>query len=126
MTKTKTIVIGNLLLTLLAFGLVALAGGGFGKGVPSDKPGAGACMQERDSDGDGIPNCDDPDWTRPLDGTGYGATNCLHAGAENGHENGLHDRDGRGQGSCQRNGNGGGRGMHRGYGNGARMGVNSE
>ncbi len=26
----------------------------------------------RDDDGDGIPNCQDPDYTRPEDGTGYG------------------------------------------------------
>jgi len=25
----------------------------------------------RDDDGDGIPNCLDDDWVRPLDGTGY-------------------------------------------------------
>ena len=25
----------------------------------------------RDHDNDGIPNCQDPDWTRPEDGTGY-------------------------------------------------------
>lgn len=104
MTKTKTIVIGTLVLTLLAFGLVALAGSGFGRGVPSDKPGAGLYMQDRDSDGDGIPNCDDPDWTRPLDGTGYGAMN----------GDGLHGGTGYGQGDCYRDGSG--RGMHRGYG----------
>ena len=26
----------------------------------------------RDADGDGIPNCEDPDWTAPKDGSGYG------------------------------------------------------
>jgi len=26
----------------------------------------------RDADGDGIPNCDDPDYVPPADGTGYG------------------------------------------------------
>jgi hypothetical protein len=26
----------------------------------------------RDADGDGIPNCEDEDWTSPGDGTGYG------------------------------------------------------
>jgi hypothetical protein len=26
----------------------------------------------RDDDGDGIPNCQDPDWTKPEDGAGYG------------------------------------------------------
>jgi len=99
MTRTKAIIIGMLVLTLLAFGIVALAGGGFGRAA-ADRPAAGACLQERDSDGDGIPNCDDPDWTRPLDGTGYG-----HRGGS-----------GYGQGDCLRDGSGGGQGMHRGYG----------
>jgi len=31
MTRTKAIIIGMLVLTLLAFGIVALAGGGFGR-----------------------------------------------------------------------------------------------
>ncbi len=126
MTRTKTIIIGILLLTLLAFGLVALAGGGFGRGSAPDKPGAGVCMQERDSDGDGIPNCDDPDWTRPLDGTGYGAMNCPHDGARGEQGNGPHDGRGFRQGDCPRDGSGGGRGMHRGYGNGAHMGVDDK
>lgn len=25
----------------------------------------------RDHDNDGIPNCQDPDWSKPMDGTGY-------------------------------------------------------
>lgn len=25
----------------------------------------------RDHDNDGLPNCQDPDWSRPMDGTGY-------------------------------------------------------
>ena len=29
----------------------------------------------RDADGDGIPNCLDPDWVRPRDGTGYQVRN---------------------------------------------------
>jgi len=97
MTRTKAIIIGMLVLTLLAFGIVALAGGGFGRAA-ADRPAAGVCFQERDSDGDGIPNCDDPDWTRPLDGTGY----AHHDGS--GHEQGVCLHDGSGQG------------MHRGYG----------
>ena len=72
MTRTKTLVIGMLVLTLLVFGLVALAGNGVGKGGYSEQSGTGIYAQERDSDGDGILNCNDPDWTRPLDGTGYG------------------------------------------------------
>jgi hypothetical protein len=26
----------------------------------------------RDDDGDGVPNCQDPDYTKPVNGTGYG------------------------------------------------------
>lgn len=36
-----------------------------------DENGDGICDSARDADGDGIPNGQDPDWTRPLDGTGY-------------------------------------------------------
>jgi hypothetical protein len=39
--------------------------------------GEGSCFRNfyqwlRDDDGDGIPNCLDPDYARPEDGTGYG------------------------------------------------------
>lgn len=43
----------------------AMAGAG---GGPTDW---GWFQWMRDADGDGIPNCLDPDWVRPLDGTGY-------------------------------------------------------
>ncbi len=36
-----------------------------------DENGDGICDFARDHDGDGVPNCQDPDWTRPEDGTGY-------------------------------------------------------
>ncbi len=36
-----------------------------------DQNGDGVNDLMRDADGDGIPNCQDPDWTRPQDGTGY-------------------------------------------------------
>jgi hypothetical protein len=36
-----------------------------------DQNGDGINDLYRDADNDGIPNCQDPDWTRPLDGTGY-------------------------------------------------------
>jgi hypothetical protein len=35
-----------------------------------DQNGDGINDSLRDSDNDGIPNCQDPDWTRPQDGTG--------------------------------------------------------
>ena len=112
MTRTKTLIVGMLVLSLLAFGIVALAANGFGKGGSPDQAGAGSgtYLQERDSDGDGIMNCDDPDWTRPLDGSGYGAMNGNGAhdgsgqGLRHGMGNGAHDGLGqgiqRGHGSC--------------------------
>lgn len=36
-----------------------------------DQNGDGINDLYRDHDNDGIPNCQDPDWTRPQDGTGY-------------------------------------------------------
>lgn len=36
-----------------------------------DQDGDGIDDRQRDHDNDGIPNCQDPDWTRPGDGTGY-------------------------------------------------------
>ena len=36
-----------------------------------DEDGDGINDLARDADNDGIPNCLDPDWTRPEDGTGY-------------------------------------------------------
>jgi hypothetical protein len=36
-----------------------------------DENGDGINDLAKDADGDGIPNGQDPDWTRPLDGTGY-------------------------------------------------------
>ena len=106
MTKTRTFIIGALVLSLLAFGIVALASNGFGKGAAQDQAGNGSYMQERDSDGDGIINCNDPDWTRPLDGTGYGAMN--GGGAHDGAGQGL--RHGMGNGA--HNGSGQGEGRH--------------
>ncbi len=36
-----------------------------------DENGDGINDLARDHDNDGIPNCQDPDWTRPEDGSGY-------------------------------------------------------
>jgi len=36
-----------------------------------DENGDGINDAFRDADGDGIPNCQDPDWAPPQDGTGY-------------------------------------------------------
>jgi hypothetical protein len=43
-----------------------------------DENGDGINDLFRDNDGDGIPNCQDPDWAPPQDGTGY------HGGNGNG------------------------------------------
>ncbi len=106
MTKMKTLVLGLVLLSLLAVGLIAVAGNGAGGSTAAAKPGSGTYMQTRDADGDGIPNCSDPDWTRPLDGTGFGAH----------HGNGSGPHDGTGQGARR------GMGLQHGYGNGVRAG----
>jgi len=72
--------------SLLAVGVVAIAGNGFGENAEWNAPtspvadcglceagAAGDCaLNERDADGDGICNSEDPDWVRPADGTGYG------------------------------------------------------
>lgn len=69
--------------SLLAVGVVAIAGNGFGENAEWSAPAsdagdcglreAGDCaLNERDADGDGICNAQDPDWVRPADGTGYG------------------------------------------------------
>ncbi len=94
MTKTKTIIAGILVLSLLTFGLVALAGNGFGRGGYVDGTGSAQYLQERDSDGDGILNCDDPDWSQPLDGSGYGAMSW----------NGIGSHDGTGYGAANNGG----------------------
>jgi hypothetical protein len=36
-----------------------------------DQNGDGICDAIRDHDNDGVPNCQDPDWQPPKDGTGY-------------------------------------------------------
>lgn len=36
-----------------------------------DEDGDGISDRYRDFDGDGIPNCQDPDWNRPANGQGY-------------------------------------------------------
>lgn len=53
-----------------------------------DENGDGINDLAKDADGDGIPNCQDPDWTRPLDGSGTMAQ----------HKNGQSDETGRTQG----------------------------
>ncbi len=101
MTKTKAIIAGILLLSLFAFGLIALAGNGFGRGGYADRTGTAQYLQERDSDGDGTLNCDDPDWSPPLDGSGYGAMSWSGSGPHDGTGSGFAGNDGMSHGYRQ-------------------------
>ena len=75
MSKMRNWMVGLTIVSLLAVGVVALAGNGFGGSESWDPPQAAPSdcdLHERDADGDGILNSEDPDWARPLDGGGYG------------------------------------------------------
>ena len=54
-----------------------------------DENGDGIADVIRDHDGDGIPNGQDPDWTRPGDGTGYQAQNRHGKGTDGAGRSGL-------------------------------------
>jgi hypothetical protein len=63
----------------------------------------GTTVGSFDSDGDGIPNCQDPDYTRPMDGTGrklgkmqHGMSGGANSGACTGMGKGMGPRDGSG------------------------------
>ena len=79
MKKIKTVVISLLAISILVVGLAAFARNAFGSGiaVPTRNQTTETRLYEnrRDTDGDGILNCNDPDWQAPIDGTGYGALN---------------------------------------------------
>jgi hypothetical protein len=49
-----------------------------------DENGDGINDLAKDADGDGIPNGQDPDWTKPADGTGYKEQNMKGAAGTNG------------------------------------------
>ena len=70
-----------------------------------DEDGDGICDGLRDHDNDGIPNGQDPDWTRPNDGTG----NQFKKGNGNQSGNGNGERNGDGNRSGNRNQNSGNR-----------------
>jgi len=75
MNKIRNYIIGLTLVSLLAVGLMAAAGTGFGGSTlfePQNAATSDCGLNERDADGDGILNSEDSDWTRPLDGSGYG------------------------------------------------------
>ena len=74
MNRMRSLIVGLAIVSLLAVGIVAVAGNEFGRSATWKGSQAGDCsLYERDADGDGILNSDDPDWTRPLDGSGYGS-----------------------------------------------------
>jgi hypothetical protein len=89
MRNTRRLMLGIAAVAVLAAGIVVLAGNGFGEndgGYQNQAGSTSACQCEasRDADGDGIPNGQDPDWTRPLDGTGYqGGAGCGCASGSN-------------------------------------------
>ncbi len=104
MTKARKLIVGLLMVSLLAVGVVALAENGFGGKDSADWAAARAagecsCDEERDMDGDGISNCDDPDFIRPLDGSGYGQMQGYGRGLRDGSGNGMCDGSGYGHGA---------------------------
>ncbi|MBE0636759.1 hypothetical protein IH601_12240 [Candidatus Bipolaricaulota bacterium] len=73
MNKMRNWIVGLTWVSLLAVGVVAVAGSGFGASTSWQPRAAGDCdLLERDADGDGILNSEDADWVRPMDGSGYG------------------------------------------------------
>jgi len=97
--RTKTLVLALLAISLLGVGVFAMANG-FGRNDPADchcSTSIEDCPYgiERDADGDGIVNCADEDWSRPLDGSGYGQTT--------GYGTGLRNGNSYGRGLCRQN-----------------------
>ncbi|MCK5245885.1 hypothetical protein KAR02_03260 [Candidatus Bipolaricaulota bacterium] len=77
MNKIKNLVVGLTIVSLLAVGVVAVAGNGFGasESWAPQQAATGDCdLNEHDFDGDGILNSEDSDWVRPMDGSGYGVS----------------------------------------------------
>ncbi len=75
MNKMRNLIVGLTVASLLAVGVVAVAGNGFGTSTSWEPQQAatGDCdLHERDADGDGILNSEDADWVRPMNGSGYG------------------------------------------------------
>ena len=112
MNKMRNWMVGLTIVSLLAVGVVAVAGNGFGgsESWTPQKAATGDCdLNERDADGDGIVNSDDGDWVHPLDGSGYGRSEGF---AQGNFEN--CPADGSGYGAGQGMGQGSGGGMHAG------------
>ena len=110
MNKIRTLIVGLAIASLLAVGVVAVAGSGFGASTSWEPQQAatGDCdLHARDTDGDGILNSEDADWVRPMNGSGYGKS-------EGGGQGNFENRpvDGFGYGARQGGGQGYGSGMH--------------
>ena len=114
MNKIRNLIAGLTIVSLLAVGLVAVAGNGFGASTEwaPQKAATGDCdLNAYDADGDGIINSEDADWVRPFDGSGYGQSQGF---AEGNFEN--RPVDGSGYGTGQ------GGGLGQGAGSGTRAG----
>ncbi len=108
MNKVRNLIAGLTIVSLLAVGIVAVAGNGFSDTTdwaPQQQATGDCDLYERDADGDGILNSEDADWTRPLDGNGYGKSEGLGQGNA-----GNRPLDGSGYGAGQGGGLGQGAG----------------
>ena len=114
MNKVRNVIAGLTIVSLLAVGLVAVAGNGLGGSTawaPQQQESGDCDLHERDADGDGILNSDDSDWTQPLDGSGYGKSEGFGRGNS---ANRPLDGSGHGAGQGAGMGQGAGNGMHAG------------
>lgn len=110
MNKMRNWMIGLTIVSLLAVGVVAVAGNGFGGSeswTPQQSADGDCDLHERDADSDGILNSEDSDWVRPMDGSGYGASQGNAQGLS-----GSRPLDGSGYGAGQGLGQGSSSGMH--------------
>jgi len=106
MNKMRNLIVGLTIVSLLAVGVVVVAGNGFGASTnwEPQQAATGDCdLHERDADGDGILNSEDTDWARPLNGSGYGERKgSAGSGPVDGSGFGAHQGGGQGQGSGSR------------------------
>ena len=109
MNKIRTLITGLTVVSLLAVGLVAVAGNGFRSSTEwaPQQAATGDCTF--DADGDGIINSEDADWVRPFDGSGYGQSEGFAQGSfenrpVNGSGYGARMGGGLGQGAGMRDG----------------------
>ena len=112
MNKVRNLIVGLTIVSLLAVGIVAVAGNGFSgttDWAPQQQATGDCDLYARDADGDGIVNSEDADWTQPLDGSGYGKFEGMGQGNA---ANRPLDGSGYGAGQGSGRGQGAGNGMH--------------